>query len=68
MAKIHELGFELLDHPPYSPDPAPSDFLQMRKSSIKTIETIILQKRRQVVFGQVKGMRTSVGEEDYVEK
>lgn len=26
MAKIHELGFELLPHPPYSPDLAPSDF------------------------------------------
>ncbi|GFU90705.1 histone-lysine N-methyltransferase SETMAR [Trichonephila clavipes] len=26
MAKIHELQFELLDHPPYSPDLAPSDF------------------------------------------
>ncbi|GFX27499.1 mariner Mos1 transposase [Trichonephila clavipes] len=27
MAKIHELWFELLDHPPYSPDLAPSNFL-----------------------------------------
>ena len=26
MAKIHDLGFELLPHPPYSPDLAPSDF------------------------------------------
>jgi len=26
MAKIHELRFELLDHPSYSPDLAPSDF------------------------------------------
>ena len=26
MAKIHELKFELLEHPPYSPDLAPSDF------------------------------------------
>ncbi|KAF7266367.1 hypothetical protein GWI33_020392 [Rhynchophorus ferrugineus] len=25
MAKIHEMGFELLPHPPYSPDLAPSD-------------------------------------------
>ena len=25
MAKIHELRFELLDHPPYSPDLAVSD-------------------------------------------
>ena len=26
MAKLQELGFELLPHPPYSPDLAPSDF------------------------------------------
>lgn len=26
MAKMHELGYELLPHPPYSPDLAPSDF------------------------------------------
>lgn len=26
MAKLHELGFELLPHPPYSPDLAPSDY------------------------------------------
>ncbi|GFW08079.1 mariner Mos1 transposase [Trichonephila clavipes] len=26
MAKIYELRFELLDHPPYSPNLAPSDF------------------------------------------
>ena len=26
MAKLNELGFELLTHPPYSPDLAPSDF------------------------------------------
>ena len=26
VAKIHELRFELLDHPPYLPDLAPSDF------------------------------------------
>ena len=26
MAKLHELHFELLSHPPYSPDLAPSDY------------------------------------------
>ncbi|GFS47814.1 histone-lysine N-methyltransferase SETMAR [Trichonephila clavipes] len=26
MVKVHELRFELLDHPPYSQDRAPSDF------------------------------------------
>ena len=26
MAKLNELGFELLPHPPYSPDLSPSDY------------------------------------------
>ena len=26
MAKFHELGYELVPHPPYSPDLAPSDY------------------------------------------
>ena len=26
VAKLHELCFELLPHPPYSPDLAPSDY------------------------------------------
>jgi len=26
MAKLHELGFELIPHPPYSPDLTPCDF------------------------------------------
>ena len=26
MAKLHELGYDLLPHQPYSPDLAPSDF------------------------------------------
>jgi len=26
MAKLHELRYELLPHPPYSPDLAPSDY------------------------------------------
>ena len=26
MAKLSELGYELLPHPPYSPDVAPSDY------------------------------------------
>jgi len=26
MAKLHELGYELIPHPPYSPDLAPCDF------------------------------------------
>lgn len=35
MQKIRDLGFELLEHPPYSPDLAPSDyhlFPQLKKS------------------------------------
>jgi [histone H3]-lysine36 N-dimethyltransferase SETMAR len=27
-AKLHELGYELFSHPPYSPDLAPSDFFE----------------------------------------
>ncbi|KZC15084.1 Histone-lysine N-methyltransferase SETMAR [Dufourea novaeangliae] len=27
MAKLHEIGFELIPPPPYSPDLAPTDFL-----------------------------------------
>jgi histone-lysine N-methyltransferase SETMAR len=26
LQKLHEIGFELIDHPPYSPDLAPSDY------------------------------------------
>ena len=26
MADVHDYGFELVDHPPYSPDLAPSDY------------------------------------------
>ena len=35
MARIHDCGFELVPHPPYSPDLAPSDFHlfpQMKKA------------------------------------
>ena len=34
MAAVHDCGFELVDHPPYSPDLAPSDyflFLNVKK-------------------------------------
>ena len=26
MAAVHDCGFELVDHPPYAPDMAPSDY------------------------------------------
>ena len=26
MSTVHDCGFELIDHPPYSPDLAPSDY------------------------------------------
>ena len=35
MATVHDCGFELLSHPPYSPDLAPSDFhlfIHLKKS------------------------------------
>jgi [histone H3]-lysine36 N-dimethyltransferase SETMAR len=31
-AKLHELGYELLTHPPYSPDLALSDFFFLQTS------------------------------------
>jgi [histone H3]-lysine36 N-dimethyltransferase SETMAR len=31
MAKLHELRYQLVDHPPYSPDLAPSDFFLFAK-------------------------------------
>lgn len=31
LAAIHQAGFELVGHPPYSPDMAPSDFYQFPK-------------------------------------
>ncbi|KAF7266255.1 hypothetical protein GWI33_020292 [Rhynchophorus ferrugineus] len=31
MVKIHEFGFELLAHPPYFPDLAPSDYFRISK-------------------------------------
>lgn len=34
MAKIYELGIELLDHPPYSPDLAPCDFFLYSKLKV----------------------------------
>lgn len=34
MAKINELQFDLIDHPPYSPDLAPSDFFLLPKLKV----------------------------------
>ncbi|KAL6268250.1 hypothetical protein P5V15_001365 [Pogonomyrmex californicus] len=34
MVKIHELHFELVDHPPYSLDLAPSDFFLFPKLKV----------------------------------
>jgi histone-lysine N-methyltransferase SETMAR len=34
MSKIHELQFELIDHPPYSPDLAPSHFFIFPKLKV----------------------------------
>ena len=30
--KLNELGWTILDHPPYSPDLAPTDFFSLQKS------------------------------------
>ena len=34
MAKLHDLKYELLEHPPYSPDLEPSDFHPFPKPKI----------------------------------
>ncbi|KAF7280076.1 hypothetical protein GWI33_006427 [Rhynchophorus ferrugineus] len=48
MTKIHELGFELLPHPPYSPDLAPSDhFLFCDFKKHETINETKQQLRKQ---------------------
>ena len=50
MAKLHELNFELLPHPPYSPDLAPYDywlFADLKKmlavKKIRTNEEVIAE-------------------------
>ena len=53
MAKFHELGYELLPHPPYSPDLAPDglaerDFIPTMKSCHKQIH--ILRTTRNLIF------------------
>ena len=41
MVKIHELRFELLDHPPYPPDLAPSDFFCARRTENEEAITFV---------------------------
>lgn len=78
MAKIHELRFELLDHPPYSPDLAPNDFFLFPKlkvalggqrfsSNEKAIinglrKQLFCRERYRVLFGRVEEMGASLGE------
>lgn len=70
MAAIHECGFELLCHPPYSPDLAPSDFhlFRLLKDSLrgrvfKSDEDVIqainewIQEQEQTLFlNGIKGL------------
>ena len=43
MAKLHELNFELLPHPPYSPDLAPSDYWLFAGKKFRTNEEVIAE-------------------------
>ena len=58
MAKIHELQFELLDHPPHSPDLAPSEFFLFPHLKI----ALGGQEKRRVLFGRVTEMGAPLGE------
>lgn len=74
IAKIRELRIELLDHPPYSPDLAPSDFFlfpqlktalgeQRFLSNEEVIrEQLFCREERRVLFGRIKEMGASLGE------
>ncbi|KAL6265673.1 hypothetical protein P5V15_002472 [Pogonomyrmex californicus] len=75
MAKIHELHFELVDHPPFSPDLAPSDFFLFPKFKISLggqrfssneeviayVKRLFCGARRQLLFEGVKEVRVSMG-------
>ncbi|GFU41928.1 histone-lysine N-methyltransferase SETMAR [Trichonephila clavipes] len=76
MTKIHELRFELLDHPPYSPDLAPSNFFlsshlkialggqrfSSNEEAITFVSNYFAEKKRRVLFGRVTEMGASLGE------
>ncbi|GFW82716.1 histone-lysine N-methyltransferase SETMAR [Trichonephila clavipes] len=47
MAKIHEISFELLNHPPYSPDKAPSDFFLFPHLKLRSEDRDFRQIKRQ---------------------
>ena len=50
MAKIHELRFELLDHAPYSPDLAPSDFFLFPRQKIALGEQRFSSNEEAITF------------------
>ena len=55
LAKINEIGFNLLEHPPYSPDIAPSDFWlfgfidEKRKGTIASNEEELIIQTREIL-------------------
>jgi histone-lysine N-methyltransferase SETMAR len=48
MGKLRELHYELLEHPPYSPDLAHSDFYLFPNSNYSSLVSIFLQIKRQL--------------------
>ena len=55
LEKINELGFKLLEHPPYSPDIAPSDFWlfgfidEKRKGTVASNEEELIFQTREIL-------------------
>lgn len=62
MAKLHELGYELVEHPPYSPDLAASDFFlfpNLKNGSEDAVSQLFCRARAKVLFGWDKKIGTS---------
>ena len=73
MLKIRDLGFKLLEHPPYSPDLAPADyhiFPQLKKSLkgrkfsfeevIKAVEVWFAEQEETFFFGRSRDVSVSL--------
>ncbi|KAM8702599.1 hypothetical protein ACLKA7_001935 [Drosophila subpalustris] len=66
MAKLNELGFELLPHPPYSPDLAPSDYWlfadlkkMLRASVLVVLRAAERERRAQTVYSTLLPLRSN---------
>jgi len=48
MGKLRDLHYELLEHPPYSPDLAPSDFYLFPKLNSSSLVSVFLRIKRRM--------------------